>query len=181
MSTDFDHLVTTTVGDRPLTLDGTNIGYHRERVEAWARGERVAHLLAIEERLVRTDRARELPGQRLEPAAVEGDGASTQRVGVADLEKTLQGILKAAGHAEHVFGPPIHGVGIEFEEAPLPPGHAFFHGEKEAPPLPANVVIAVGNCGLYTGPWGVRVEDTNLVKPDGHETITSYPRFLEIQ
>jgi Xaa-Pro aminopeptidase len=99
-------------------------------------------------------------------------------VGVADLEKTLQGILKDAGHAEHVFGPPIHGVGIEFEEAPLPPGHAFFHGEKEAPPLPANVVIAVGNCGLYVGPWGVRVEDTTLVSETRPVTLTGFPRSL---
>lgn len=38
----FDYLSTTAVGERELTLDGTNIGYHRERVEAWARGERVA-------------------------------------------------------------------------------------------------------------------------------------------
>lgn len=37
----------------------------------------------------------------------------------------------------------------QFEEAPLPPGHAFFHGEKEAPHLRANVVLAIGNCGLY--------------------------------
>jgi len=101
-------------------------------------------------------------------------------VGMVDLEGHLHGVLKDAGHGGHVFGPPIHGVGIEFEESPLPPGHAFFHGEKAPPPLPANVVISVGNCGLYTGPWGVRVEDTNLVKLDGHETLTSYPRFLEV-
>ncbi|HNS51855.1 MAG TPA: Xaa-Pro peptidase family protein [Anaerolineae bacterium] len=100
-------------------------------------------------------------------------------VGMGELEHTLHSILRAAGHGSHVFGPPIHGVGIEFEEAPLPAGHAFFHGEKEPPPLPANVVIAVGNCGLYTGPWGVRVEDTNLVTPDGRETLTCYPRTLE--
>ena len=100
-------------------------------------------------------------------------------VGMVDLEGHLHGVLKDAGHGDHVFGPPIHGVGIEFEESPLPPGHAFFHGEKAPPPLPANVVISVGNCGLYTGPWGVRVEDTNLVKPGGHETFTSYPRLLE--
>jgi len=102
-------------------------------------------------------------------------------VGMVDLEGHLHGVLKDAGHGDHVFGPPIHGVGIEFEESPLPPGHAFFHGEKAPPPLPANVVISVGNCGLYTGPWGVRVEDTNLVKLDGHETLTSYPRFLEVR
>jgi Xaa-Pro aminopeptidase len=94
------------------------------------------------------------------------------------LEETLHGMLKAAGHAGHIFGPPIHGVGIEFEEAPLPAGHAFFHGEKAPLPLVENVVIAVGNCGLYTGPFGVRVEDTNLVGKDGPITLTHYPRAL---
>jgi len=76
-------------------------------------------------------------------------------------------------------GPPLHGVGIEFEEAPLPPGHAFFHGEKEPPPLRANAVIAVGNCGLYIGPWGVRVEDTVAVSREGPLVLTDYPRQLE--
>jgi hypothetical protein len=78
-------------------------------------------------------------------------------VGMVELEKTLHEVIKENGHGGHIFGPPIHGVGIEFEESPLPPGHAFFHGEKEPPPLETNVVIAVGNCGLYTGPWGVRL------------------------
>lgn len=56
-------------------------------------------------------------------------------VGMLELEHTLHDMLKEAGHSEHIFGPPIHGVGIEFEEAPLPAGHAFFHGEKEPPPF----------------------------------------------
>lgn len=30
------------VGGLSMTLDGSNVGYHRERVEAWERGERVA-------------------------------------------------------------------------------------------------------------------------------------------
>jgi MoaA/NifB/PqqE/SkfB family radical SAM enzyme len=41
MSTVFDEHAEL-VGGQAMTLDGTNIGYHRERVEAWARGERVA-------------------------------------------------------------------------------------------------------------------------------------------
>jgi len=102
-------------------------------------------------------------------------------VGVSDLEQTLHGVLKEAGHGEHIFGPPIHGVGIEFEEAPLPPGHAFFHGEKEPPPLRANVVISVGNCGLYLGEFGVRVEDTVAVTEKGPAILTTYPRQLERQ
>ncbi len=100
-------------------------------------------------------------------------------VGVGDLEEALHAVLKDAGHGEHVFGPPIHGVGIEFEEAPLPPGHAFFHGEKEPQPLEANTVISVGNCGLYLGDFGVRVEDTVVVKENGYEVLTGYPRQLE--
>jgi Xaa-Pro dipeptidase len=97
------------------------------------------------------------------------------------LEHTLHGMLEKAGHGEHIFGPPIHGVGIEFEEAPLPAGHAFFHGEKAPPPLEENVVIAVGNCGLYTGPWGVRVEDTVVVGSQGPRVLTEYPHTLTQQ
>ncbi len=46
------------------------------------------------------------------------------------------------------------------------------------PPLAANTVIAVGNCGLYLGPWGIRVEDTVVAGPAGPELLTSYPRAL---
>jgi Xaa-Pro aminopeptidase len=105
-------------------------------------------------------------------------GLAKAGVGLAELEAKLHGVLKDAGHGEHVFGPPIHGVGIEFEEAPLPAGHAFFHGEKAPPPLAANVVLAVGNCGLYAGPWGVRVEDTLIVGEAGPEVLTQTPRRL---
>ena len=100
-------------------------------------------------------------------------------VSMVELEQTLHTTIKDAGHGAHLFGPPIHGVGIEFEEAPLPAGHAFFHGEKGPKPLAANVVLAVGNCGIYTGPWGVRVEDTILVRADCGEALTTYPRNLE--
>jgi len=99
-------------------------------------------------------------------------------VGMVELEDTLHGILKAAGHEKHIFGPTVHGIGIEFEEPPLPPGHAFFHGEKAPPPLAANTAIAIGNCGLYPGQWGVRIEDTVVVGPDGPERLTDFPYEL---
>ena len=31
-------------------------------------------------------------------------------------------------------------------------------------PLPAGIVIAISNCEIHTGPWGLRIEDT--VVPD---------------
>ena len=95
------------------------------------------------------------------------------------LEQTMHGVIKEAGHGDHIFGPPIHGVGLEFEEAPLPAGHAFFHGEKESPPLHTNVVIAVGNCGLYLNGFGVRVEDTVVVTEKVPMVLTEYPYHLE--
>jgi Xaa-Pro aminopeptidase len=99
---------------------------------------------------------------------------------VMDLEHRMHETFRNAGHGEHIFGPPIHGVGIEFEEAPLPAGHAFFHGEEAPPPLKANIVIAIGNCGLYTGPWGVRVEDTVLVGEGQAWVLTDFPRALSL-
>lgn len=98
---------------------------------------------------------------------------------MVEIQDTMHGVYKAAGHGDYIFGPPIHGLGIEFEEAPLPPGHAFFHGEKAPAPLAAGVVIAIGNCGLYTGPWGMRVEDTVIVGNEGPIVLSQYPRQLE--
>ncbi len=101
---------------------------------------------------------------------------ATAGVEMDELEKTLHGMLKEAGHADHIFGPPIHGIGINFEESPLPSGHAFFHGEAAPPPLAANTPIAIGNCGIYTGPWGVRIEDTVVVGEDEPILLTNLPR-----
>jgi len=102
-----------------------------------------------------------------------------QGVGMDALERTMHDIFRNAGHKDHIFGPPIHGIGLEFEESPLPADHAFFHGEKGPGPLAAGTVIAVGNCGLYTGPWGVRIEDTVVVKHEGPEILTDFVRQLE--
>jgi Xaa-Pro aminopeptidase len=63
---------------------------------------------------------------------------------------------------------------------PCRPATPFSTARRRRPPLATNVVIAVGNCGLYTGPWGVRVEDTVVVKPEGPLILTDFVRKLEM-
>ncbi|MGO8685369.1 MAG: M24 family metallopeptidase [Thermoleophilia bacterium] len=104
----------------------------------------------------------------------------TAGVEMVELEETMHAVMRDAGHGDHIFGPPIHGVGLEFEEPPLPAGHAFFHGEAAPPPLAANTAIAIGNCGLYAGPWGIRVEDTVIVGAEGAEIVTAFRYGLTV-
>ncbi|NHJ01879.1 MAG: aminopeptidase P family protein [Candidatus Heimdallarchaeota archaeon] len=104
---------------------------------------------------------------------------ATTGIGMVDLEKTLHGVIQDAGYGDNIFGPPIHGIGINFEEAPLPPGHAFFHGEKAPPPLVKNIPVAIGNCGIYTNTWGVRIEDTVVVGKNKSLVLTNYPYDFE--
>ena len=94
------------------------------------------------------------------------------------LENLMHEIFEKEGYEEYFVGPPIHGVGLEFEEPPLPAGHAFFHGEEPKDELKPGMVISIGNCGLYLGEFGVRVEDTVAVTEKGYKELTSYRRTL---
>jgi len=40
------------------------------------------------------------------------------------------------------------------------------------------MVISIGNCGLYLGDFGVRIEDTVAITDKGHEELTKYDRTL---
>ena len=112
---------------------------------------------------------------RAQRAAMEAVSPGTT---MTRLENLMHEIFEKEGYEEYFVGPPIHGVGLEFEEPPLPAGHAFFHGEEPKDELKPGMVISIGNCGLYMGEFGVRVEDTVAVKDEGHEELTSYPRTL---
>nr|MDO8134955.1 Xaa-Pro peptidase family protein [Candidatus Njordarchaeum guaymaensis] len=94
------------------------------------------------------------------------------------LENLMHERFEKEGYEEYFVGPPIHGVGLEFEEPPLPAGHAFFHGEEPKDELKPGMVISIGNCGLYLGEFGVRVEDTVAVTEKGYEELTNYSRTL---
>jgi len=97
---------------------------------------------------------------------------------MTNLENLMHEIFEKEGYEEYFIGPPIHGVGLEFEEPPLPAGHAFFHGEEPKDELKSGMVISIGNCGLYLGEFGMRIEDTVAVTDKGYEELTKYSRTL---
>lgn len=98
---------------------------------------------------------------------------------ITNLENIMHEIFEKEGYDDYFIGPPIHGVGLEFEEPPLPAGHAFFHGEEPKDELKPGMVISIGNCGLYLGEFGVRIEDTVAVLDEGHEELTTGKKSLE--
>ena len=112
---------------------------------------------------------------RAQRAAVDAASPATT---MTNVENLMHEIFEKEGYEEYFVGPPIHGVGLEFEEPPLPAGHAFFHGEEPKDELKPGMVISIGNCGLYLGDFGVRVEDTIAITGKGHEELTKHSRVL---
>jgi Xaa-Pro aminopeptidase len=108
-------------------------------------------------------------------AAVKAAGPATTMTAV---ESRMHEMFQKEGYEEYFVGPPIHGVGLDFEEPPIPAGHAFFHGEEPKDDLKPGMVISIGNCGLYLGEFGVRIEDTIAITEKGRRELTNYRRAL---
>jgi len=113
-----------------------------------------------------------LKAQRATVAAVSPTTTMTK------IENLMHELFETEGYEEYFVGPPIHGLGLEFEEPPLPAGHAFFHGEEPKDELKPGMILAIGNCGLYLGDFGVRIEDTVVVTSKGYEELTTFKRTL---
>jgi Xaa-Pro aminopeptidase len=104
---------------------------------------------------------------RSQEASVE---AVSQGTNGRDINDLAIGIIKKEGFPAFEYGIG-HGVGLEIHEEP-------FVRQKEDVFLETGMVVTI-EPGSYKPGWGgIRIEDTVLVTPDGHKTLTRFPKGL---
>lgn len=97
-------------------------------------------------------------------------------VKIFELEEKAYQIANKAGFGEYYVRGLVHGVGLNFEELPFP----TIFAEDVMEEISSGMTLAVGHSVLsvpHIG--GARVEDTVLVKDDGIELLTKFPRGLK--
>jgi len=103
----------------------------------------------------------------------EETGLAALRPGVscAEVDQACRRVIADAGWGDAFGHPSGHGVGLEIHEAPwVRPGGSG----RIAAGTPVTV-----EPGVYLpGFGGVRIEDLAVVRPDGHELLTTAPREL---
>jgi Xaa-Pro dipeptidase len=105
-----------------------------------------------------------------------GIAAAAPGAPLMGIDAAMANVLETRGYADRFLRPTFHGVGMEHEEAPIPGGHAVIHGEEQVEEVQAGMVLAIGNCGIYRGTYGVRAEDTVWISPDGPTELTGYSK-----
>lgn len=98
-------------------------------------------------------------------------GKPQQRIG--DLDKIAREVIREAGYGEYFPHRIGHGLGIEAHEAPS-------MSENNDEMLEAGMVYTI-EPGIYIPDVvGVRIEDDVLVTNNGFESLTDYPKELQI-
>jgi Xaa-Pro aminopeptidase len=92
-----------------------------------------------------------------------------------EIDAAAKAVFDTAGLGER-FVPGIgHGIGLEFEEIPMPTIHPTHQGVA----LPEGATFTIGHSVLAVpGVGGVRLEDTYVVRRDGAQPLTRFPTAL---
>lgn len=107
-----------------------------------------------------------------EIAAERGRQAVRAGVTLREVDEAARSSLHDAGWADHFMHGVGHGVGLVVHEAPMLAADGT-HPLEPATPLTVEP-------GIYLpGRGGVRVEDTVVVRGDGCEVLTEFPRELQ--
>lgn len=127
----------------------------------------------------RTFAFRSIPDEmrRVYDAVQEGQAAARTacRPGLAmgDLDEAARSVIRAAGYGERFIHRVGHGLGLDSHEEPyLVPGRRDL--------LEAGMCLTIEPGVYLPGVGGVRIEDDLLVTASGAETLTAFPRELEI-
>ncbi|MDA8344522.1 MAG: Xaa-Pro peptidase family protein [Thermaerobacter sp.] len=109
----------------------------------------------------------------VQEAQARGRAAVRPGAAMGDLDAAAREHISAAGYGEYFPHRVGHGLGIETHEEPF-----LLPGRED--------LLVPGMCltiepGIYLpGQGGVRIEDDLLVTSSGAETLTHYPRALEV-
>ncbi|MBA0044718.1 Xaa-Pro peptidase family protein [Mycobacteroides sp. LB1] len=107
--------------------------------------------------------------------AAQGAGRQALAPGVAlkDVDAAARDLIAAAGYGEN-FGHGLgHGVGLQIHEAPG-------IGSAATGTLLAGSAVTVEPGVYLPDRGGVRIEDTLVVRPDGPELLTRFPKELTV-
>jgi Xaa-Pro aminopeptidase/Xaa-Pro dipeptidase len=97
------------------------------------------------------------------------------RAGVScgEIDRIARACLTEAGMAGYFSHGTGHGVGLDVHEAPR-----LASGREEI--LQAGMVVTVEPGVYIPGVWGIRIEDTVLVKQEGYEILTRTSKELAV-
>jgi Xaa-Pro aminopeptidase len=135
-------------------------GYCSDITRTFATGEVAPELRCVYETV--------LAAQHVGLAAVQA-GAHGRR----DVDAAGRAVIEAAGYGERFGHGTGHGVGLEVHEAPS-------LGRTRGDVLAAGMVVTVEPGVYLEGVAGVRIEDTVVVTDNGFESLTQYPKELQI-
>lgn len=108
--------------------------------------------------------------KRAEQAALEASKPGTR---IGDLDMVARNIITEAGYGEYFLHRLGHGLGISVHEFP-----SMSRNNDDV--LQEGMVYTI-EPGIYIpGLGGVRIEDDVIITKDGYETLTKYPKELQI-
>ena len=109
----------------------------------------------------------------MQGANAAGKAAARPGVTCASVDAAARKVIADGGYGEFFTHRVGHGLGLEGHEDPS------MHGRNEMP-LEAGMTFTV-EPGIYLpGKGGVRIEDDVVVTADGCESLSAYPRELQI-
>lgn len=111
--------------------------------------------------------------QAVKDANKAGKTAGKPGVRAGDVDHAARGVIQQAGYEPYFTHRTGHGLGMESHEEP------YMFSENDLL-LQEGMVFTV-EPGIYLpGVGGVRIEDDILITPEGHASLTDYPRELTI-